>query len=438
MRIYPTRNLKGDFAVSADKSISHRALLFAAVSEGESELENVLLCDDTIATADCLSRLGTGIELGEKGRVRVTPRPFVSSEEELYTANSGTTTRLLAGLLSGYPIESVLAGDRSLNLRPMKRVIEPLERMGARIDSLNGMCPLHIHGGGLRGITYEMPMASAQVKSAILLAGLHAEGETCVVEKTPSRNHTEIMLKAFGADLLTEGDHIVITPKGHMTGRRFEVPGDISTAAFFLAAACVTPGSRITVRGVGLNPTRTGFLDVLKAMGGKIEISNLREGDEPVGDVTASYGFLKGVEIGGKIIPRLIDELPIIAVLAAFAEGETVISDAEELKVKESNRIVSMVTELAKTGIDIRETEDGMVLSGGYVRGADFESYGDHRVAMALAVLGLAADGESTISDAECVGVSCPEFWELYKKVGGRADNSPKPDGTIDCKIYTF
>ena len=330
MRIYPTRNLKGDFAVSADKSISHRALLFAAVSEGESELENVLLCDDTIATADCLSRLGTGIELGEKGRVRVTPHPFVSSEEELYTANSGTTTRLLAGLLSGYPIESVLAGDRSLNLRPMKRVIEPLERMGARIDSLNGMCPLHIHGGGLRGITYEMPMASAQVKSAILLAGLHAEGETCVVEKTPSRNHTEIMLKAFGADLVTEGNRICVTSKGHMTGRRFEVPGDISTAAFFLAAACVTPGSRITVRGVGLNPTRTGFLDVLKAMGGKIEISNVREGDEPVGDVTASYGFLKGVEIGGKIIPRLIDELPIIAVLAAFAEGETVISDAEE------------------------------------------------------------------------------------------------------------
>ena len=438
MRIYPTKRLRGDFRVSADKSVSHRALMFAAIAEGESELENVLLCDDTIATADCLSRLGTQISFGENGRVRVSPRPFSSDGEELYTANSGTTTRLLAGLLSGYPMETVLAGDRSLNLRPMKRVIEPLALMGANIDSLNGMCPLHIHGGGLKGITYEMPMASAQVKSAILLAGLHAEGETCVIEKVPSRNHTEIMLEAFGADLRTEGDRIFVSNKGKMKGMRFEVPGDISTAAFFLAAACVTPDSETTVRRVGLNPTRTGFLDVLKAMGAKIEITNLEQGAEPVGDVTARYGFLKGVEIGGEIIPRLIDELPVIAVLAAFAEGETVISDAEELKVKESNRIQSMVTELSKTGVDVRETEDGMVISGGYVRGADFESYGDHRVAMALAVLGLAADGESTIADADCVSVSCPEFWEVYAKIGGKFDNKPKADGLIDCKIYTF
>lgn len=439
MRIYPKHRLSGELRVSPDKSISHRALLFAAMSEGESVIRNLLIADDTVATIDCLTRLGTEIALDE-GSVTVRPRPFVSCGEALYTANSGTTTRLLAGLVAGYPIEVTLSGDASLNARPMARVIDPLTRMGARIESNNGACPLTIRGGDLRGITYEMPMASAQVKSAVLLAGLHAAGETVVVEKTPSRDHTELMLKAFGADLTREGPRIVVTSRGRMCGRQITVPGDISTAAFFLAAALIVPNSRVTVLGVGLNPTRTGILEVFRQMGGKITVANLRTGEEgePVGDVTAESSSLRGVAVGGELIPRLIDEIPILAAVAALAEGETIISDAQECKFKESDRLCAMTTELRRAGVEVRETEDGMVIAGGYARGADFLSYGDHRIAMALAVLALAADGESTVEGAECVGISCPEFWDLLAKMGAVFDNKPRPDGAIDCAIYTF
>ena len=439
MRIQSGHPLSGTVEVSPDKSVSHRALMFAAMAEGDSRVENVLLSDDTVATIDCLSRLGTEFSVSEKS-VYVQPKPFHGCEEELYTANSGTTTRLLAGLIAGYPVEATLAGDASLNGRPMNRVIEPLVQMGADIQSNAGFCPLSIRGGNLHGIRYRMPVASAQVKSAVLLAGIHASGETVIEEPVPSRDHTERMLRAFGADIRREGTAIVVTDRGTLRGRNFRVPGDISTAAFFLVAALITPGSKVVLRNVGLNPTRTGILDALRAMGGRIAVQNLREEDagEPVGDLVAETSILRGTSVGGDLIPRMIDEIPIFAVAAAFAEGETVISDAQECKVKESDRLTTVATELERAGVSVKQNDDGLVISGGFVKGADFESYGDHRIAMALAVLALAAEGESTLSGSECVSVSCPEFWDLLGKIGGHFDSEKNPDGSIPCAIYTF
>ena len=303
----------------------------------------------------------------------------------------------------------------------MGRVIKPLREMGASIEGKNdNYCPLTLYPSELYGIEYRLPVASAQLKSAILLAGLYAEGQTTVIEPAPSRDHTERMFRALGVEIDTEGNTITLDPPEDLRAVDIEVPGDISSAAFFLVAGAIVAGSELTIKNVGVNPTRTGILDVLRAMGADISISNFRDNAEPVCDLTVKYSALRGVEIGGSIIPRLIDELPVIAVAAAFAEGETIIRDAQELKVKESNRIAAMVNELTRAGVNVEETEDGMIIRGGKKpHGASFETYKDHRIAMSLAVLALAAEGASRIDDPDVVAISYPGFFHTLEQLGG-------------------
>jgi 3-phosphoshikimate 1-carboxyvinyltransferase len=332
----------------------------------------------------------------------------------LYTGNSGTTTRLLCGILSGQPFDTDITGDASICKRPMKRVREPLSLMGAQIDG--DFCPLHITGGKLHGMDYKMTVASAQVKTALILAGLYADGETVIHEKEKSRDHTELMLKAMGADISVDGNKITVRPGNSLKAQDIDVPGDISSAAFFMVLGAVMPNSCVTIKNVGINPTRTGIIDVFKAMGADMEITDERiVTGERVADITVRTSALKGVEIGGDIIPRLIDELPVIAVAAVFANGTTVIRDAHELKVKETNRIRAVVDEFKKCGIDITETEDGMIINGGNtIHGADFKTYGDHRMAMSLTILAQLADGSSTLDDSGCVAVSYPDYFDDF------------------------
>ncbi|HVI40284.1 MAG TPA: 3-phosphoshikimate 1-carboxyvinyltransferase, partial [Anaerovoracaceae bacterium] len=312
-----------------------------------------------------------------------------------------------------------LDGDASIRKRPMNRVIDPLREMGARIAGTNGGCaPISIEGSKLKGIDYTMPVASAQLKSALILAGLYADGITTVTEPKPSRNHTELMISGFGGKIITENNKIIVSPAEELYGHEITVPGDISSAAFFIVAALIVPNSEILIKNVGLNETRTGILDVLISMGASIHIEKSEDGIEPAGDITVKYSKLHGAEIGGDLIPRLIDELPVIAVAAAFAEGTSIIQDAEELKIKESNRIDAMETELKKAGVNVRSTEDGLVIEGGNpVHGAVFETYHDHRVAMSMAVLALAAEGTSRIENHQCINISYPEFFETLKKI---------------------
>ncbi|WNX83090.1 3-phosphoshikimate 1-carboxyvinyltransferase [Agathobaculum sp. NTUH-O15-33] len=423
MQQKPSGPLRGCITVPGDKSISHRAVMLGALASGDTRITGFLMGEDCLSTIDCFRKMGVEIEINDTEVVvhGVGLHGLSEPEGPLYTGNSGTTTRLICGILAGQPFTVTVSGDASIQKRPMGRVIGPLREMGARIHGRDdNFCPLTLYPSELYGMEYTLPVASAQLKSAILLAGLYAEGQTTVIEPTPSRDHTERMFRALGVEIETNGNVITLDPPEDLHAIDIAVPGDISSAAFFLAAGAIVPRSELTIRNVGVNPTRTGVIDVLRAMGADITESNHLDGAEPVCDLTVRHSALHGTEIGGAIIPRLIDELPVIAVAAAFAEGTTVIRDAAELKVKESNRIAAMVTELAKAGVDIEETADGMIIRGGQtVHGADFATYGDHRIAMSLAVLALAADGASRIADPEVVSISYPGFFDTLDRLGG-------------------
>ena len=423
MQIQPCGPLRGEITVPGDKSISHRAVMLGALANGTTHITGFLMGEDCLSTIDCFRKMGVEIEITDSEVIveGVGLHGLCAPEETLYTGNSGTTTRLLCGILAGQPFTATLNGDASIQKRPMGRVIKPLREMGASIEGKNdNYCPLTLYPSELYGIEYRLPVASAQLKSAILLAGLYAEGQTTVIEPAPSRDHTERMFRALGVEVETHGSTITLEPPEDLYAVDIRVPGDISSAAFFLVAGAIVEGSELTIRNVGVNPTRTGILDVLHEMGADISISNFHDDAEPVCDLTVKHSMLRGVEIGGSIIPRLIDELPVIAVAAAYAEGETVIRDAQELKVKESNRIAAMVTELKKAGVDAEETDDGMIIRGGKrPHGAAFETYKDHRIAMSLAVLALAARSACRIDEPEVASSSYPDFFHTLERLGG-------------------
>jgi 3-phosphoshikimate 1-carboxyvinyltransferase len=416
--------LCGEITVPGDKSISHRAVILGALAEGRSEIEGFLPGEDCLSTVDCLRKLGVKITAcGERVTVEgVGSGGLKEPGDVLDAGNSGTTARLLLGVLAGQPFYSVLTGDGSLRRRPMARVTEPLSFMGARLSGRSGgrFLPVTVQGGGLKAMSFRSPVASAQVKSALLLAGLFADGRTEVTEPEQSRDHTERMLSAFGAEVDVDGPKVSVTGGGRLQGRRVSVPGDISSAAFFLVAAGITPGSDLLIKNVGVNPTRTGVLDVLLSMGADIEVKNEREeSGEPVADLRVRYAPLSGVEIGGGIIPRLIDELPVLAVAAAFAKGRTVVRDAAELRVKESDRIAVMTGELAGLGVKIKDLPDGFTVEGGQAPGGgSVQSRGDHRVAMSLCVAALGAGGPVVLDDPACIAVSYPGFLNTLKILG--------------------
>ncbi len=423
--IFSTQNhgLRGEVTVPGDKSISHRSVMFGAIAKGLTEIDGFLQGADCLSTISCFERMGVSIEnRGE--RVLVFGNGMHGLKEPdgvLDCGNSGTTTRLLSGLLSAQPFCVTLTGDESIRKRPMKRIITPLSQMGASIKSVNdnGCAPLFIEGQRLHGISYQSPVASAQVKSAVLLAGLYAEGETRVTEPYLSRNHSELMLAHFGADVRTEGTTAVLRPARELFGQKISVPGDISSAAFFIAAALMVPGSELLIRNVGINSTRDGILTVCRSMGADIEILNPSAGSgEPVADLLVRHSSLHGTEIGGAVIPTLIDELPVIAAMACLADGKTVIRDAAELKVKESNRIAVMTEGLSAMGARVEETADGMIIHGGSpLHGAVIDSRKDHRIAMTFAVTALAASGQTEILDADCVSISYPGFYGDLKRL---------------------
>ncbi|MBH8584883.1 MULTISPECIES: 3-phosphoshikimate 1-carboxyvinyltransferase [unclassified Thermoactinomyces] len=410
--------------VPGDKSISHRSIMLGALAEGVTEVEGFLPGKDCLGTLQCFEQMGVEIERLSPTSVRIHGRGIHGLKEPvapLDVGNSGTTIRLMLGILAGAPFFSTVIGDDSISRRPMDRVVQPLRKMGARIEGReNGRyTPLAVKGGRLQGITYHSPVASAQVKSCLLLAGLSAEGVTTVAEPSLSRDHTERMLPAFGA-ALTAKDHVVSIEGGQsLQGTKVRVPGDISSAAFLLAAALMVPGSQVTVEDVGLNPTRTGILDAFKQMGAMVEVEETGSWcNEPVGRVTVRTGELHGVTIGGEMIPRLIDEIPVLAVVATQAKGTTVIKDAKELKVKESNRIATTVNELKKLEANIEETEDGMVIEGPVtLRGGITTSHGDHRIGMSMAVAGLGSKETVKVLDVESIDVSFPGFFRYIQKM---------------------
>ena len=420
MVIQKIKKAVGQIKVPGDKSISHRAVMLGSLANGVTEISGFLKGADCLSTIDCFRKMGIDIDInGENVTVHGNGlRGLKKPDEMLYTGNSGTTTRLLCGILAGQNFDTSITGDASIQKRPMGRVVQPLSMMGAKIE--NEYCPLYITGTKLHGIDYKMPVASAQVKTAIILAGLYADGETVIHEIEKSRDHTELMLSAMGADLTVDNLDITVKPTNDLTAVNVDVPGDISSAAFFLVLGAIMPNSQITVINVGINPTRTGIIDVLKDMGADITLENVHtSAGETVADITVRSSSLKGTTVGGDIIPRLIDELPIIAVAAVFADGQTVIKDAQELKVKETNRIRAVVDEFNKCGIDITETDDGMIINGGKsIHGADFKTYGDHRMAMSLTVLAQLADSESTLDDSDCACVSYPTFFDDFYKLG--------------------
>lgn len=422
--IQGVQRVRGEITVPGDKSISHRAVMFSALAEGTTSIEGFLPGADCLSTISCFRKLGITVKQ-DGDRVQVEGKGWYGLTEPadiLDIGNSGTTIRLIMGILSTQPFHSVLIGDESIARRPMKRVTGPLRQMGADIAGRqNGeYTPLSLRGGKLTGIEYHSPVSSAQIKSAMLLAGLQAEGATTIYEPELSRDHTERMLRSFGVEVESFTGGVRIRGGQRLVSPGcIQVPGDISSAAFPLVAAAMLPGSRVTVRNVGINPTRSGIIDVLKAMGADLMLHNERlMNGEPVADIEVAYSSLKGTEIGGEIIPRLIDEIPVIAVLATQAEGVTVIKDAAELKVKETNRIDTVVAELRKMGAHIEPTEDGMIIHGGTpLTGAVCDSHGDHRIGMAVAVAGLAASGETTVLNAASIDVSFPGFFATLQQI---------------------
>lgn len=419
--------LRGTLTVSGDKSISHRAVMLGSLATGTTEIEGFLPGEDCLSTIRCFRSMGVQIEQNGSS-VKVFgrgPRELTAPAGILDCGNSGTTTRLLSGVLAAQHFNSVLSGDASIQRRPMKRIMIPLRAMGADITSVSGndCAPLSVHGKQLYGIHFNSPIASAQVKSAVLLAGLYASGQTTVTEPALSRDHTERMLRSFGAKVLTgnfeDRPSVTVTETQNLYGTEISVPGDISSAAFFLVGASIVPGSEVVLRNVGINPTRDGVISALRAMGAKIEVLEVRNEDsEPAADLLVRYAPLHGTEIGGELIPRLIDELPVLAAAAAVAEGRTVIRDAAELKVKESNRIRTMAEGLSRLGAKVEETEDGLIIDGGAaLHDGAVESYSDHRIAMSFAILSLVTDGEVRISNPDCVNISAPTFYEDLKSL---------------------
>lgn len=410
-------HLKGEVTVPGDKSISHRAVMFGSLAQGDTEVTNFLQGADCLSTIDCFRKMGIDIE-NTPERILIHGRGLhglSAPDSTLDVGNSGTTTRLISGILAAQPFPVTLTGDASIQKRPMRRIMEPLSMMGADITSVNGndCAPLRITGGPLKGIHYHSKIASAQVKSAILLAGLYADGITKVTEPAVSRNHTEIMLNYFGASVTTEGKTASVCPNPVLTGQKIRVPGDISSAAYFIAAGLLVPGAEILIHNVGINPTRDGILKVAQAMGGNITYLNTNYDGEPTADLLVKHSALHGTTIEGSIIPTLIDELPIINVMAACAEGTTIIRNAEELRAKESNRIDVMVDYLSAMGCDITGTEDGMIIEGGKpLHGITIDPHMDHRVAMSFAIAALVAEGETKITDSDIVTVSYPNFYE--------------------------
>ena len=421
------RRLAGELRVPGDKSVSHRALILNSIAAGEATVSNLGPGADCASTLRCLRALGVAIDRKEgEDTVRIAGvglRGLREPEDVLDAGNSGTTMRLLLGLLAGQPFLSVLTGDDSLRTRPMKRVIDPLRRMGARLWARRDdtLAPIAVRGGDLTGIDYTLPVASAQLKSALLLAGLFADGPTVIREPQPSRDHTERMLRAQGADLKTADGVITLVPRGSLSPLDVQVPGDISSATFWVVAAVIHPDAEVVVRDVGVNPGRAGALEVLLSMGADLEVHPKGDwGGEPVADLVARSSSLRGVRVGGGLVPRLIDEIPALAVAAAFARGETRFVDAAELRVKETDRIRAVAAELGRLGADVEELPEGLVVRGGRaLRGSTCLSYGDHRMAMALAVAGLVAEGETAVDGADAASVSYPSFWEHLESVAG-------------------
>lgn len=418
MLIKPAGSLKGEIHIPGDKSISHRSVMFGALADGLTEVTHFLQGADCLSTISCFQKLGIAIE-NTKDRILIHGKGLHGlrpSASMLDVGNSGTTVRLLSGILAGQPFSSALTGDASIQKRPMKRIITPLREMGADLFAVNGndCAPLTINGSKLHGIDYISPVASAQVKSCVLLAGLYADGSTSVTEPYLSRNHTERMLASFGADISSHGTTAVIHPNPVLTGQKIDVPGDISSAAYFLAAALLVPNSEVLIHNVGINPTRDGILRASASM--HANITKLNEhtiSGEPVCDLLVKSGSLTGTVVEGDLIPALIDEIPILAVMAAFANGTTIIKDAAELKVKESNRINTIVTNLKNMGADVTATEDGMIIQGGKpLHHAVIDSHDDHRIAMSFAVAALCAEGGAEIENAECVNISYPKFYQ--------------------------
>ena len=428
MELAGIQGLKGTVSVPGDKSISHRCIMFGSIANGTTEIHNFLKGADCLATIRCFQSMGINIEETDH-TITVHGKGLHGLSAPLNildVGNSGTTTRLLSGILAGQKFESKLSGDESLNSRPMKRIIEPLTMMGANISSIlrNGCAPLYIAPGNLHGIHYDCPVSSAQVKSCILLAGLYAEGETSVTEPSLSRNHTELMLKEFGADIRTlhslSGTEATayIKPYPKLYGQKIVVPGDISSAAYFIAAGLIVPDSEILIEHVGINPTRSGILKVCEDMGGDITLLNERcEAGEKIADILVRTSSLHGITIEGDIIPTLIDEIPIIAVMAAVADGTTVIKDAAELKVKETDRIETVTDNLKAMGCNVTPTEDGMIITGGTLHGASIHTLLDHRIAMAFSIAALVADGTTKILDSKCVDVSYPTFYDTFEQL---------------------
>lgn len=418
-----TRGLRGTATVPGDKSLSHRAVMFGALAQGTSQVKGWLAAGDTEASLRCIQALGVQVERHSQSELTIhgtgALRPPAGP---LDFVNAGTGIRLMAGIMAGQSFESVLDGSEQLRRRPMKRIIAPLRLMGADIQGQEDRAPLTITPAHLKGIRYELPMASAQVKSAVLLAGLFAQGETVVVEPGPSRDHTERMLNAAGVDLFRDGNTVMLRPGGALRAMDFTVPGDFSSAAFLLVAGAVVPDSDLVLTGINLNPTRTGLLDVLLEMGADITVTDKGlEGGEPAGEIHVRYGTLKGVEVSGETVVRMIDEFPVFMVAALCAEGRTVVRDAQELRVKETDRLAVMTAELRKLGADITETEDGFIIEGPQMlRGARVDGHDDHRVAMSMTVAGLVAEGQTIVDDARCAGDSFPGFAETVARLGGQ------------------
>lgn len=416
--------LKGSFELIGDKSISHRAIMLSSISKGYNKISNFLMGQDCLSTISCFRKMGVDIEI-KNNEVFVKGNGLYGLKKPndiLDVGNSGTTIRLIMGILAGNKFESILVGDDSISKRPMKRVTDPLRLMGCSIEGKDdaNFTPINIKGGNLTSIDYKMPVASAQVKSSLILASLYGEKASTIYEKVKSRNHTEIMLKSFGADISVDNLKISVNPVNELYNHDIYVPGDISSAAFIIVGALITKGSEVEIKNVGLNETRTGIIDVIKNMNGNIEILNKRfVGGELVGDLLVRYSpELTSTTIDKNIIPRLIDEIPVISVLATQAEGTTVIKDARELKVKESNRIKAVVDNLRLMGADIDELEDGMIIKGKKsLKGAQIQTFNDHRIAMSFSIAGLISDGEVTLDNKLCVDISFPGYFDLIKNL---------------------
>lgn len=423
IKVKRKRIIKGEISLPGDKSISHRAIMLGNIARGETRVKGLSDCVDCQNTLNAFLRLGIEIEEDSEGELTIHGRGLKglsSVREVIDVGNSGTTMRLLSGILAGQDFSCTITGDESLKKRPMKRIILPLRKMGAKISSPDdNHPPITIVGQKLHPIDYLSPVASAQVKSCVLLAGLYAQGRTSLTEPSLSRDHTERMLKYLGCPIEIKGRTIFIEGVSELEAKPITVPGDISSAAFFIIACLLLQNSQIRIKGVGVNPTRTGILDILKRMGARIVIENVHElCGEPVADLVVNSSSLGGVEIGGELIPRIIDEIPVLAVAATQAKGVTEVSDAQELRVKESDRIGNVVSQLSRMGALVKEKEDGMVISGGKrLVGGSVTSFGDHRMAMALTIAGLIADGETTINDVDCINTSFPHFIDILNKI---------------------